>query len=62
LNNTTAGDHEDTEISNIKTISYNVCKHQIFVCIIPPGAWKDALGAIFESGGLDGVKKRRLCC
>jgi hypothetical protein len=30
---------------------------QIFVCIIPPGAWGDAPDVLFESGGLDGVKK-----
>jgi hypothetical protein len=28
---------------------------------IPPGAWRDAPGAIFESGGFDGEKKD-LCC
>jgi hypothetical protein len=30
---------------------------QIFVCMEPPGAWRDAPGVIFESGGLYGVKK-----
>jgi hypothetical protein len=30
---------------------------QIFVCIIPQSAWRDAPAVIFESGGLDGIKK-----